>query len=106
MNYKKIGKNYRNNFSQFILSSLLIIFFKRIYDKVITHIMNRNMVILSNNPPIEPLFAIEAAPAPPEINISIAVTYEYHENSFMFTYFLKLKTTSIYTMGPMSPNNG
>ena len=54
------------------------------YDNTITHTMNRNMVILSNNPPIGLLFAIEAAPAPPEIKMNMAVMYEYHENIFIF----------------------
>lgn len=43
------------------------------YENTITHTMNRKMVILSNNPPIGLLFAIEAAPAPPDKNIRIAV---------------------------------
>jgi hypothetical protein len=44
------------------------------YDRIITQIMNRNIVILSNNPPIGLLLAKEAAPAPPERKIKTDVT--------------------------------
>ena len=35
--------------------------------------MNRNIVILSKNPPYAPLLASETAPIPPEIKINAAV---------------------------------
>lgn len=44
--------------------------------------MNKNIVILSNNPPYALLLDIDTAPAPPDIKISTAVKKEYPAKYF------------------------